>query len=269
MPRDSKSEVGSLRAARLQEAIDQPLAVTEISSEVGHGAHDYEVYLRTVELLSLQHPVHERVHPDELAFQVVHQVQELWLRLLAQECVTLVDCVDTDQWSKSQLVLERCFRILRSLEEAMEVLATLTPASFQVIRRSLGDGSGLQSPGFAAIRQAVSVVEEARRAAFERASTTLEAVYREEKPAHLLVLCESLVNFDVAFQRWLVAHFHLVRRTIGVHRDVSALDGFPTKALEVRMKRPLFPELWDLRVALTKSWSRPGGHEPGCPRSTD
>jgi tryptophan 2,3-dioxygenase len=269
MPADVKSEAPSDRATNLQEAIDRPLAVSEISSDVGRGTHDYEVYLRTVELLSLQHPVHERVHPDELAFQIVHQVQELWLRLLAQECVALVDCIDTDQWAKSQLALERCHRILRSLREAMDVLATLTPAAFQVIRRSLGDGSGLQSPGFAAIRRAVAVVDEARRAAFERASVTLDEVYRAEKPAHLLTLCESLVNFDVAFQRWLVAHFHLVRRTIGVHREVSALDGYPTKALEVRMKRPLFPELWDLRVGLTKSWERPGGIAPGCPRSMD
>ncbi len=258
----------SPRAQELQEAIEKPLMVTELSSEVGHGKHDYEVYLRTAELLSLQYPESERVHPDELAFQVVHQVQELWLRLLAQECVALVDRVDHDQWGQSQRVLERCQRILRSLGEAMEVLSTLTPAAFQVIRRSLGDGSGLQSPGFAALRRAAAAIDESWKAAFDRASVKLVDVYRDESPAHLLTLSESLVDFDVSFQRWLVAHFQLVRRTIGVHRKVSALDGYPTKALEVRMKRPLFPELWDLRVGLTQSWERTGGKAPGCPRST-
>src|SRR5579872_5925809 len=38
----------------------------------------YEQYLRTQELLSLQKPEDELVHHDELQFQVVHQVFELW-----------------------------------------------------------------------------------------------------------------------------------------------------------------------------------------------
>lgn len=269
MTRETKPNADpSPRAHELQQDIDKPLMVTELSSEVGHGTHDYEVYVRTAELLSLQHSSDERVHPDELAFQIVHQVQELWLRLLAQECVALVDRVDRDRWSQSQRVLERCQRILRSLCEAMDVLSTLTPAAFQVIRRSLGDGSGLQSPGFAAFRRAATAIDESLKDAFERAGVSLEHVYQTEEPAHLLTLAESLVDFDVAFQRWLVEHFHLVRRTIGVDRKVSALDGFPTKALEVRMKRPLFPELWELRVELTQEWKRDGGIAPGCPRST-
>lgn len=266
---DRQVETEKDRADRLQEAIDRPLRVSEISADVGRGDLDYEVYLRTPELLSLQHSVEDRVHHDELSFQISHQVQELWLRLLAQECVAVVRSIDRDQWSKALLSIERCDRILRALREAMDVLATVTPAAFQVIRRSLGDGSGLQSPGFAALRRSVAVIEEARRAAFERESVTLSDVYEEESPGHLLVLCEALADFDVLFQEWLTTHFHLVRRTIGVHREVAALDGYPTKALEVRMKRPLFPEIWDIRVVLTKSWQRAGGIAPGCPRSAD
>ena len=45
------------------------------------GASDYERYLRTDELLSLQKPPEERVHHDELLFQTVHQSSELWLKL--------------------------------------------------------------------------------------------------------------------------------------------------------------------------------------------
>ena len=37
----------------------------------------YERYLRTDELLSLQRPENERLHPDELTFQIVHQTFEL------------------------------------------------------------------------------------------------------------------------------------------------------------------------------------------------
>src|SRR2546423_12515434 len=47
----------------------------------GRGASDYERYLRTDDLLSLQKPAEERVHHDELLFQTVHQSSELWLKL--------------------------------------------------------------------------------------------------------------------------------------------------------------------------------------------
>ena len=47
----------------------------------GEGASDYERYLRTDELLSLQRRPEEQAHRDELLFQTVHQASELWLKL--------------------------------------------------------------------------------------------------------------------------------------------------------------------------------------------
>ena len=44
------------------------------------GESDYERYLRTDELLSLQKAPDEWVHRDELLFQTVHQSSELWLK---------------------------------------------------------------------------------------------------------------------------------------------------------------------------------------------
>src|ERR1700751_2237080 len=51
----------------------------------GTGASDYERYLRTDELLSLQKTEEERVHHDELLFQTVHQSSELWLKFPTTE----------------------------------------------------------------------------------------------------------------------------------------------------------------------------------------
>jgi len=51
----------------------------------GRGASDYERYLRTDELLSLQKSVDESVHRDELLFTTVHQTSELWLKLASNE----------------------------------------------------------------------------------------------------------------------------------------------------------------------------------------
>src|SRR6185369_7228341 len=51
----------------------------------GKGASDYERYLRTDDLLSLQTPVEELSHADELTFQVVHQSSELLMKGAAWE----------------------------------------------------------------------------------------------------------------------------------------------------------------------------------------
>src|SRR5207237_608539 len=51
----------------------------------GPGGSDYERYLRTDELLSLQKTAEEQAHRDELLFQVVHQSSELWLKLAWHE----------------------------------------------------------------------------------------------------------------------------------------------------------------------------------------
>jgi len=253
------------RAQRLQRALEAPIRQEELGADVGRGDLDYERYLQTRALRELQTPSGERVHRDELLFQVVHQVQELWLKQLAQECVHLVAAIDARRLVEAGLACERGVRVLRAMDEAMRVLMSLTPGSFQVIRRSLGDGSGLQSPGYAGVRLGARYVSEALDALF--AERPLESAYRRDDPdGKLLRLCEQLVDLDVAYQGWLVAHFQLVRRTIGVHREVRALDGYPTKALEVRMKRALFPKLWEVRIAMTREWSREGGYSPGEPR---
>ena len=51
------------------------------------GKDDYERYMRTDTLLSLQRMPEEVVHRDELLFQIVHQSTELWLKLACSELV--------------------------------------------------------------------------------------------------------------------------------------------------------------------------------------
>ena len=49
----------------------------------GEGTLDYELYLNTKALLSCQSKFEELCNPDELQFQLVHQVEELWMKLIA------------------------------------------------------------------------------------------------------------------------------------------------------------------------------------------
>lgn len=256
-------------AGALRSRLEAPIYNRLIDAYVGNGALDYEVYLNTQALLSLQTPQTELVHPDELMFQIVHQGQELWLKLLAYEGAELVRHLDNDELAKAGATLERLVRTIEAMRGDLRVLDTLTPASFLGIRRHLGDGSGQQSRGYNQLMLVAPAVLEALTRLLGRRGATLSEVYSEDEPhPELLRLCEQLVDFDEAYQQWLVAHFHLVRRTMGVDKSVRALDGLPSRVLVGRMTKPLFPDLWDVRVAMTNEWTRAGGYRPGqdrCP----
>lgn len=263
---------GDLRsdlAGALRRALASPIYNRTLKKEVGAGQLDYEVYLRTGELLALQTAPERLVVGDELLFQIVHQTQELWLKCLAFEAAHVVDALEFDEPMVASATLSRMVAVTHSLRRDIEVLFTLSPDVFQVIRRSLGNGSGLESPGYNAVLLSAEAIGEAfTRWCKRRGSTHLANVYasRDEHP-DVHRIAEQLCDFDGAFQGWLMSHFLLVRRTIGIDRSVRALDGFPTQALPARMMKPLFPELWDVRVEMTRQWVREGGFAPGEERA--
>ena len=141
---------------------------------------------------------------------------------------------------------------------------TLSPARFQIIRRSLGNASGLESPGYNQLLAAAEAAEAALGRLLARRDATLLDVYQDpEAHPDLHRIAERFVDWDGTFQSWLVEHFMLVRRTIGIDKSVRALDGFPTVALGARMTKPLFSDLWAVRVEMTRGWTRDGGFVPG------
>jgi tryptophan 2,3-dioxygenase len=250
-------------AEKLKQELTQPLFNKMLKKWVGTGELDYERYLHTGTLLDLQSPEGERVSHDELMFQIVHQSQELYLKLASRELVEVVADLDRDALWAVVARLPRVHRILQGISNEMAILETMTPAEYQVIRRSLGNGSGQESPGYNTLRHAAGGLEEALERLLARRGVTLFQVYSAGGPADLRHVCENLVNVDEAFQGWLYAHFQLVRRTIGIDRTVKALDGLPSQVLQARMSLPLFRGLWDVRVELTAGWKREGGYAPG------
>ena len=92
-------------AERLRRQLQGPWLNPLLKKWVGRGELDYEKYVRTPELLALQTPPEERVADDELLFQVAHQTQELWLKLLSHESVEAVSELDRDAlWEASASV---------------------------------------------------------------------------------------------------------------------------------------------------------------------
>src|SRR5437588_11930880 len=81
----------------------------------GRGASDYERYLRTDDLLSLQKPPEERVHHDELLFQTVHQSSELWLKLATSEVDEASVSIESDNVPPAVRLLRRAVLCLQSV----------------------------------------------------------------------------------------------------------------------------------------------------------
>ncbi len=57
----------------------------------GNGELDYEIYLNTKKLLSCQKDFKELYNQDELKFQIVHQSEELCMKLIAYTLLNIDD----------------------------------------------------------------------------------------------------------------------------------------------------------------------------------
>src|SRR5450631_2782024 len=114
----------------------------------GKGASDYERYLRTDELLSLQKSGEELLHPDEMTFQVIHQASELLLKGVAVELERARVFIADGDFSNSAQLLRRGNHLLEYPISMLHELESITPSVYHLIRAGLGHGSGLDSPGF-------------------------------------------------------------------------------------------------------------------------
>src|SRR5213078_2908982 len=117
----------------------------------GKGASDYERYLRTDELLSLQKLPEEFLHKDELTFQVVHQASELLLKGVAWELERAREFIGDGYFLDAGRLMRRAIQMLGPTIYLLHVLETISPYDYHLIRAGLGHGSGLDSPGFLAL----------------------------------------------------------------------------------------------------------------------
>jgi len=157
----------------------------------GKGASDYERYLRTDELLSLQKLPEEFLHKDELTFQVVHQASELLLKGAAWELERTREYIAQSDFADAARLLRRANHMLEFPISLLHVLETITPYDYHLIRAGLGHGSGLDSPGFLALlhigpRLGEAFHEEESRALEHRAPPSQERLENAVtlRPAH-------------------------------------------------------------------------------------
>jgi tryptophan 2,3-dioxygenase len=216
----------------------------------GKAASDYERYLRTDELLSLQKHPQEFLHKDELTFQVVHQASELLLKGVAWELERArVHILEGDFANAAQL-LRRGNHMLEFPISMLHVLETITPYDYHLIRAGLGHGSGLDSPGFLALLHIGPRLGEAFHTQLSKASLSVDDVYRRHNEFFgLHDVAERLLDFDERVHLFRFHHLKLAQRIIG--GGVVGTMGTPVEVLHQRMEHLFYKELWDVRNQIT------------------
>jgi tryptophan 2,3-dioxygenase len=111
----------------------------------------YGSYLRLAELLRLQVPLSEPEQHDEMLFIVVHQVYELWFRLLLHEVDRCREELSSNDLFGAIARFKRLRTVLKTLVSQLDILETMTPLSFLAFRDQLETASGFQSAQFRAL----------------------------------------------------------------------------------------------------------------------
>lgn len=217
----------------------------------GPGATDYERYLRTDELLSLQKTAAEWRHRDELLFQTIHQASELWLKLASEEVATATALVSEDRVPMAVRSLRRAVDALNLVILNTGQLTHIAPWDYHAVRASLGHGSGFDSPGFRRTHELSPKLGDAFTALLTRRGVTLVDLYRQSaEHDDLFQLAERLLDWDEFLIRWRSQHLKAVERIIGGH--VIGTQGTPVEVLGKRIDVRYFPALWDVRNKLTQ-----------------
>jgi len=217
----------------------------------GSGKSDYEHYLRTDELLSLQKNSDQWEHRDELLFTIVHQTSELWLKLAASEVEEAFIQLKKNNLREAHRLLSRAVLCIHQTHSALDVLEKMSPWDYQQVRRALGHGSGFDSPGFNRLRKSVPQLGvEFHRILSDFKLDLLTLFLNDRVYEDLYQLAEWLLEIDERISLWRTRHFKVVERSIGM--NVEGTQGTPVQILEKLNSFSFFPELWNIRSDVTK-----------------
>jgi tryptophan 2,3-dioxygenase len=247
----------------------------------------YGSYLRLPQLLSAQQLESDPPAHDELLFITIHQVYELWFKLLLHEIETARDAMFAGEVWWARHLLKRVHAVERVLVEQIDVLETMTPQDFLVFRQHLAPASGFQSvqyrelefvsgakdPSF--VRRFRGLTDDERRRLSERLDApTLWDAFLAVMASHGLVvgvddevrtslrsvahdralysdvweLAEALVEHDELAAAWRSRHIAMVERMIGTKTGTGGSSG--GSYLRSRLPLRYYPLLWDLRSDL-------------------
>ena len=220
----------------------------------GEGTLDYELYLNTKALLSCQKDFKDFCNADELQFQIVHQVEEMWMKLIGYTLLDIDDHIQKEETNRVITLFRRVHIALRLMIEQLALLETMSPKEYQEIRLRLGNGSGQESPGFRTLlRMHTPLWHSFKTSYIDKHGLTIEKIYNSEySHSDAYVVAEAFAEFDELFQRFRAVHMQLIMRTIGL--GAKSLKGRSVDLLNEGMRVRFFPELWEIRSQMTDHW---------------
>jgi len=176
---------------------------------------NYWDYIHVEELLALQSGIEgdeARLSDDEVLFITVHQVFELWFKLIVRELVGLRDLFKQETVAEQELStaarkIKRIVVLFRRCADHFEVMETMTAREYLEFRDKLTPASGFQSAQMRQIEILMGIEEGDRiplgtQASFLEALRTLDG---EESPALARVRrqLDDPPSLRVAIEDWL------------------------------------------------------------------
>ncbi|MFC0531361.1 tryptophan 2,3-dioxygenase family protein [Phytohabitans kaempferiae] len=214
---------------------------------------EYGRYMRTDLLSSLRMPTDQLAHRDEALFRTVHQVHELWLLQASGEAATATARIAAGGLDDARDLLGRVCRVIALLTGGLELLTTITPHDFAIIRAVLKDGSGAQSPGWRALREAARELRGVLQPVLAAGGgARLEAGGVVDPAAFRLV--RVLLDLDCQVSIWRHHHHLLAARLVGA--GGVGTQGMPVDSLSALTGQRLFPELWPSALATPAAGAR-------------
>lgn len=172
----------------------------------------YAEYLQLDGILSSQKRLSG--HHDEMLFIIIHQVSELWMKLLLHELTSTIQAIQEDNIQAAFKMLARVTKIQTQIIQGWDVLSTLTPAEYLEFRDKLGKASGFQSFQYRQIEFALGYKTKHILKIYEKDATLYELL---EKAYHAPSI------YDVAIQALAKAGFTLNAEVL--KRDYSITYG--------------------------------------------
>ncbi|MCA9655487.1 MAG: tryptophan 2,3-dioxygenase [Myxococcales bacterium] len=113
----------------------------------------YWDYIQVEQLLALQTGLdadETRISNDEVLFITVHQIDELWFKLILRELVMVRDCFDRSPVPEQALAsavrgIRRTSMLLRNVAQHFELMESMTTRDYLAFRDKLSPASGFQS----------------------------------------------------------------------------------------------------------------------------
>ncbi len=191
----------------------------------------YQSYLKVKELLSLQVAMSDPEEHDELLFIVIHQVYELWFKVILQELEHVQRRLEAGDAPRAGKSMKRVLTILKVLVSQLDILETMSPREFYSFRDRLESASGFQSAQFRELEFVLGHKRQGILSAFPEGSEDRERLERRFPEA---TLWDSFLAF-LAKRGYAVPEAVLQR---DVSKSIEASEDVQTALIEVYRDDP-------------------------------